>query len=142
MIEPFRVATSCRTRFSQRTPMTTLKGGWPPATHGRRSGNPTEFRRVERFAKVDTHPHALRQYYGSCLLAGGEDIATTARAMGHTVQELLKTYTHVIDKEGGEVSRAARATARAKVTVLMTQPDVRRKWDGADSDVEAEAHTR
>ena len=43
-------------------------------------------------------PHNLRHTYATSLIAKGLDFRTVANLMGHTMQETIKTYSHVTDE--------------------------------------------
>ena len=41
--------------------------------------------------------HSLRHTYATNLIANGLDFKTTAKLLGHTVEQTMKTYSHVND---------------------------------------------
>lgn len=77
------------------------------------------------------NPHRLRHTYASAQLRAGVDIVRVAAWMGDTVQEVMKTYAHLMPgDEDGE------AEGRAAIDGLFTDlsaPDVPREEDGSTS---------
>lgn len=48
-------------------------------------------------AKLDISLHELRHTYATKLIANGVDFKTVAKILGHSVEQTLKTYSHVTD---------------------------------------------
>ena len=63
--------------------------------------------RVAAKAGVDTHLHALRHFSATQMIAGGDDVRTVARRLGHgDASVTLRTYSHVLEQQ----DRAAAAS--------------------------------
>jgi integrase len=57
-------------------------------------------------------PYDLRHSFASLLFAEGINPAEIAEQMGHSIQTLLSTYTHVMEELRGKKRRAAEALIR------------------------------
>jgi hypothetical protein len=57
-------------------------------------------------------PYDLRHSFASLLFAEGTNPAEIAEQMGHSLQTLLNTYTHVIEELRGQPRRSAEALIR------------------------------
>lgn len=57
----------------------------------------TDLSKIYKSLGYDISAHDLRHTYATNLIANGVDFKTTARLMGHDVQETIKTYSHVTD---------------------------------------------
>jgi len=53
--------------------------------------------RLFRLGKYNITIHELRHTYATTLIANGVDFKTTARFLGHTVEQTMRTYSHVND---------------------------------------------
>lgn len=61
--------------------------------------------RVARKAGVDTHLHALRHFSATQAIAGGGDVVTVSKRLGHSDPSVtLRVYSHVVEQRDREVA--------------------------------------
>ena len=99
-----------------------------------RSGAPVSIERVGAVVKVAAdhagasrvHFHAVRHHFASHLLTAGVPVQDAAAVLGHSVQTMLATYTHVMEGSLDRV-RAGMGAGRGIIAgspVLEAVPDV------------------